>query len=50
MSGVGQTDDGNELPTGTYFYVIDLASEDPIYGAQASGWIYLNGRPTKKLL
>jgi len=39
---VGQSDDGNELPTGTYFYVIDLASEDPVYGAQATGWIYLN--------
>jgi gliding motility-associated-like protein len=39
---VGQSDDGNELPSGTYFYVIDLASEDPIYGMQATGWIYLN--------
>lgn len=38
----GQSDDGNELPSGTYFYVIDLASEDPVYGAQATGWIYLN--------
>ena len=34
--------DGNDLPTGTYFYVIDFASEDPLYGMQASGWIYLN--------
>jgi gliding motility-associated-like protein len=39
---VGQSDDGNELPTGTYFYVIDLASEDSVYGMQATGWIYLN--------
>jgi gliding motility-associated-like protein len=39
---VGQSDDGNELPTGTYFYVIDLASEDSVYGSQATGWIYLN--------
>jgi hypothetical protein len=38
----GLSDDGNELPTGTYFYVIDLASEDPVYGMQATGWIYLN--------
>ena len=38
----GLSDDGNELPTGTYFYVIDLASEDSVYGMQASGWIYLN--------
>ncbi len=38
----GQSMDGNDLPTGTYFYVIDFASEDPLYGMQASGWIYLN--------
>jgi len=33
----GQDNDGNELPVGTYFYVIELESEDPI-----TGWIYLN--------
>lgn len=38
----GQTNDGNELPTGTYFYVIDLAGNDAVYGEQATGWIYLN--------
>lgn len=38
----GQAKDGNDLPTGTYFYVIDLNSEDSVYGMQASGWIYLN--------
>ncbi len=38
----GQTNDGKELPTGTYFYVIDLAGEDAVYGQQATGWIYLN--------
>ncbi len=39
---VGQTKDGKELPTGTYFYVIDLAGNDGVYGQQATGWIYLN--------
>ncbi|MEP0264827.1 choice-of-anchor L domain-containing protein [Dokdonia sp.] len=38
----GQTDNGNELPTGTYFYVINLEEEDPVYGRQATGWIYIN--------
>lgn len=37
----GQSNDGNDLPTGTYFYVIDLAGEDAVYGQQATGWIYL---------
>jgi gliding motility-associated-like protein len=37
----GQSDDGNELPTGTYFYVIDLLGNDPVYEGQATGWIYL---------
>ncbi len=38
----GQTSKGDELPTGTYFYVIDLAGNDAVYGNQATGWIYLN--------
>ncbi|MDP2687869.1 MAG: gliding motility-associated C-terminal domain-containing protein [Aequorivita sp.] len=38
----GQTKDGNDLPTGTYFYVIDLEGNDAYYGSQATGWIYLN--------
>ena len=38
----GQTNDGNDLPTGTYFYVIDLAGNDAVYVSQATGWIYLN--------
>lgn len=38
----GQSDDGNDLPTGTYFYVLDLLGVDPVYGSQATGWIYLN--------
>lgn len=39
---VGQTDDGDKLPTGTYFYVISFAGEDPVYGNQKTGWIYIN--------
>lgn len=39
---VGTTTDGEELPTGTYFYVINFTNEDPQYGMQATGWIYLN--------
>ena len=38
----GQDKNGNDLPTGTYYYVIDFASEDDVYGPQTSGWIYLN--------
>ena len=38
----GQTNDGEDLPTGTYFYVIDIAGNDAVYGSQATGWIYLN--------
>lgn len=33
----GQSEDGAELPVGTYFYVIELQTEEPL-----SGWIYLN--------
>ena len=38
----GQDKNGNELPTGAYFYVIDLSGNDVLYGTQATGWIYLN--------
>ncbi len=38
----GQTNEGDELPTGTYFYVIMLENDDPAYGREVSGWVYLN--------
>lgn len=34
---MGQTNDGEELPVGTYFYTIELETDEP-----QSGWIYLN--------
>jgi len=39
---IGQTTDGHKLPTGTYYYFITLKSQDPVYGSQPTGWIYLN--------
>lgn len=38
----GQTTDGEELPTGTYYYVIGLNGEDPVFGSKYSGWVYIN--------
>ncbi|MFP5436150.1 MAG: gliding motility-associated C-terminal domain-containing protein, partial [Bacteroidia bacterium] len=32
----GQTDNGQELPTGTYFYMLEMA------GGTRTGWVYLN--------
>lgn len=34
--------DGNELPTGTYFYVMKFQTPDPIYGQVKTGWVYIN--------
>ncbi len=39
---IGQTDQGDELPTGTYFYVIILSGEDSVFGQTPSGFVYLN--------
>lgn len=46
---VGQADNGNELPTGTYYYVIDInattnnpAINSADFESQKTGWVYLN--------
>ena len=38
----GQTTDGEELPTGTYYYVLGLNGEDPVFGSSYTGWVYIN--------
>ncbi|MFT4697676.1 MAG: gliding motility-associated-like protein [Flavobacteriaceae bacterium] len=38
----GQTDDNVLLPTGTYFYIITMNGNDPIFGNQVTGWVYIN--------
>ncbi|WP_271855397.1 gliding motility-associated C-terminal domain-containing protein [Patiriisocius marinus] len=38
----GQTDEGDELPTGTYFYVLILNGDDPVFGQTPTGFVYLN--------
>ena len=38
----GVDNDGNELPTGTYFYVLELKAEDPMFGKVVKNWIYIN--------
>lgn len=39
----GQSDDGNELVTGTYYYVIKLDAVDKVFDKQVvTGWIYIN--------
>ncbi len=37
----GQSDEGDKLINGTYFYVIKLRNEDPVFGRQKTGWIYI---------
>jgi len=38
----GQDDDGDNLTTGTYFYVIKLSSEDDEFGNIVKGYIYIS--------
>ncbi|WP_019037018.1 gliding motility-associated C-terminal domain-containing protein [Psychroflexus tropicus] len=39
---IGQTDDGEDLVTGTYFYAITFEAEDPEYGTSTEGSLYIN--------
>ncbi len=39
---VGKNNDGDDLVTGTYFYVISFQAEDPEYGSEAQGSLYIN--------
>jgi gliding motility-associated-like protein len=38
----GQTTDGEELPSGTYYYVLGLNAEDSVFGSNYTGWVYIN--------
>lgn len=38
----GQTTDGEELPTGTYFMVLKMSQPDPVFEQTYSHWIYIN--------
>lgn len=38
----GQDDSGKELPSATYYYVIKLKNDDPIFDRVIKGWVYVN--------
>ncbi|MBW2960300.1 gliding motility-associated C-terminal domain-containing protein [Mesonia aestuariivivens] len=38
----GQDQNGNQLTTGTYYYVLILKDEDPVFGKVKKSWIYIN--------
>ncbi|WP_203295280.1 gliding motility-associated C-terminal domain-containing protein [Luteirhabdus pelagi] len=38
----GQSMDSNKMPSSTYYYIIIFDGEDPIYGTEKSGWVYIN--------
>lgn len=39
---IGDSDNGNSLVTGTYFYEIAFETEDPEYGFNKKGDLYIN--------
>ncbi|WP_036243810.1 T9SS type B sorting domain-containing protein, partial [Mesonia mobilis] len=38
----GQDINGDELPSGTYYYVLVLEGEDPVFGRIKKSWVYIN--------
>lgn len=38
----GQDKNGDELPSSTYYYVIKLKNDDPVFDRVEKGWIYVN--------
>jgi len=38
----GQDINGDELPSGTYYYVLVLEGEDPVFGRMKKSWVYIN--------
>lgn len=38
----GQDNGGKELVSGTYYYVLEMKNEDPVFGKIKKGWIYVN--------
>ena len=38
----GQDINGDELPSGTYYYVLVLEGEDSVFGRMKKSWVYIN--------
>lgn len=38
----GQDNSGDDLVTGTYYFVLEMKNEDPVFGNVEKGWIYVN--------
>lgn len=38
----GQDTSGKELATGSYYYILEMKNEDPVFGKVVRDWIYVN--------